>query len=43
MIAFAYNNNMHLNIKRALNKLFKNYVTNFANKLKNRFIKKKIF
>ena len=40
MTAFAYNNNMHSNIDRALNELFKNYITNFANELENRFIKK---
>ena len=39
--AFAYNNNVRLNINHAFNELFKNYVANFANKFKNKFIKKK--
>ena len=43
MTTFAYNNNVHLNIKRAFNELFKNYVADFANEFKNRFIKKKTF
>ena len=43
MITFAYNNNVHLNIDRAFNKLFKNYVINFANEFKNKLIKKKTF
>ena len=43
MTAFAYNNNVHLNINCALNKLFKNYITDFANKSENKFIKKKTF
>ena len=43
MTAFAYNNNMHLNIDRAFNEFFKNYVTNFANEFENIFIKKKTF
>ena len=41
MTAFAYNNNVHLSIDRAFNKLFKNYVANFANEFESRFIKKK--
>ena len=40
---FAYNNNVHLNIDRVLNELFKIYVANFANEFKNKFIKKKHF
>ena len=40
MITFAYNNNVHLNIDCLYSKLFKNYVTNFANEFKNKFIKK---
>ena len=43
MTAFAYNNNVHLNIDRALNELFKNYVADFANEFKDRFIKEKTF
>ena len=43
MIAFAYNNNVHLNINRTFNELFKSYVADFANESKNKFIKKKIF
>ena len=43
MTTFAYNNNVHLNIDRALNELFKNYVTNFANESENKFIKKRHF
>ena len=43
MTAFAYKNNVHLNIDRAFNKLFKNYVADFANEFKNRFIKREIF
>ena len=43
MTTFAYNNNVHLNIDRAFNELFKNYVANFANEFKNKFIKKKTF
>ena len=43
MTTFAYNNNVHLNIDRALNELFKNYVANFANESENKFIKKKTF
>ena len=43
MTAFAYNNNVHSNIDRALNELFKNYVANFANKFENKFIKEKTF
>ena len=43
MTAFAYNNNVHLNIDRAFNEFFKNYVANFANEFKNKFIKKKTF
>ena len=41
MITFAYNNNVHLNIDRAFNELFKNYVTDFANEFENKFIKRK--
>ena len=43
MTAFAYNNNMHLNIDRAFNEFFKNYVINFANEFENKFIKEKTF
>ena len=43
MTAFAYNNNVYSNINRALNKLFKNYVADFANESENKFIKKKTF
>ena len=43
MTAFAYNNNVHLNIDRTLNELFKSYVANFANELKNKLIKKETF
>ena len=43
MTTFAYNNNVHLNINRAFNKLFKNYVIKFANESENKFIKKKTF
>ena len=43
MTTFAYNNSVHLNIDRALNEFFKNYVTNFANEFENKFIKKNIF
>ena len=43
MTAFAYNNNVHLNIERAFNELFKNYVANFANEFENKFIKKETF
>ena len=43
MTAFAYNNNVHLNIDRALNELFKNYVADFANESENKLIKKDIF
>ena len=43
MTTFAYNNSVHLSIDRALNELFQNYVANFANEFKNRFIKEKIF
>ena len=43
MTTFAYNNNVHLNIDRAFNELFKNYVTNFANESENKLIKKEIF
>ena len=42
-MTFAYNNNMHLNINRAFNKFFKNYIANFANESENKFIKKKTF
>ena len=41
MTAFAYNNNVHSNIDRAFNELFKNHVTNFANEFKNKLIKRK--
>ena len=41
MTAFAYNNNVHLNIDRAFNELFKDYVVNFANEFESRFIKRK--
>ena len=40
MIAFVYNNSIYLNIDRALNELFKNYVVDFANEFESRFIKK---
>ena len=43
MITFAYNNSVYFNINRALNELFKSYVTNFANESENKLIKKKIF
>ena len=43
MTAFVYNNNVHLNIDCALNELFKNYITDFANESENKFIKKKTF
>ena len=43
MTAFAYNNNVHLNNNRAFNEFLKNYVADFANKFKNKFIKKKTF
>ena len=43
MTAFAYNNSVHLNINRAFNKLFKNYVVNFVNESKNKFIKENYF
>ena len=43
MTAFVYNNSVYLNIDRALNELFKNYVVNFVNKFENKFIKKKHF
>ena len=43
MTAFAYNNNVHLNIDRVFNELFKNYVADFANEFENKFIKKKTF
>ena len=43
MTAFAYNNSVHLNIDRALNELFKNYVADFANESENRLIKKETF
>ena len=43
MTAFAYNNNVYLNIDRALNKLFKNYIANFANEFENKFMKRKTF
>ena len=43
MTMFAYNNSVHLNIDRAFNELFKNYVADFANEFENRFIKKKTF
>ena len=41
MTTFAYNNNVHLNIDRAFNELFKNYVANFANEFESKFIKRK--
>ena len=34
---------MHSNINRAFNEFFKNYVANFANELKNKFIEKNHF
>ena len=37
--AFVYNNSVHLNIDRALNKLFKNYIADFANEFENKLIK----
>ena len=40
MTAFAYNNNVHLNIDHLIYKLFKSYVTDFANESENKFIKK---
>ena len=43
MTTFAYNNNVHLNINRAFNELFKNYVAKFANESENRLIKKETF
>ena len=43
MTAFAYNNNVHLNIDRAFNEFFKNYVADFVNEFENKFIKKKTF
>ena len=43
MTTFAYNNNVHLNIDRAFNEFFKNYIANFANKSENKHIKKKTF
>ena len=43
MTTFAYNNNVHLNIDCAFNEFLKNYVADFANEFKNKFIKKKTF
>ena len=43
MTTFAYNNNVHSNIDRIFNELFKNYVADFANAFENRFIKKRHF
>ena len=43
MSTFAYNNNIYLNIDRAFNELFKNYIINFTNEFENKFIKRKIF
>ena len=43
MITFAYNNNVHLNIDRAFNEFFKNYVANFVNEFESKFIKRKTF
>ena len=43
MTTFAYNNNVHLNIDRAFNEFFKNYVADFANEFKNKLIKKEHF
>ena len=43
MTAFAYNNNVYLNINRAFNEFFKNYVANFVNEFKNKLIKRKTF
>ena len=43
MTAFAYNNNVHLNINCLFYELFKNYVANFANESENKLIKKKTF
>ena len=43
MTAFAYNNNIYLNIDRAFNELSKNYVADFANEFESKFIKKKYF
>ena len=43
MTTFAYNNNVHSNINRAFNILFKNYVTDFANEFENKLIMKKTF
>ena len=34
---------MHLNVNRALNEFFKNYIINVANEFENKFIKKKAF
>ena len=43
MTTFAYNNNVHLNIDRAFNEFFKDYVADFANESESKFIKEKIF
>ena len=43
MTAFAYNNNVHLNINCAFNELFKTYIRKFANELKSKLTKKKTF
>ena len=43
MAAFAYNNNVHLNIDRAFNELLKSYVADFANEFESKLIKKKTF
>ena len=41
MTAFAYNDSMHSNINYALNKLFKNYITNFVNESEKQIHKEK--
>jgi len=43
IIAFAYNNNIYLNIKKAFYKLLIDYIVDFANTSINRLLTKKIF
>ena len=43
MIIFAYNNNVHVNIRKTLYKLLKDHVTSFVNVFKNKTLKKKTF
>ena len=43
IVAFAYNNSIYSNIKKAFYKLLANYIVDFANAFVDKFLIKKIF